>query len=195
MSLDESLLPKRAVALARAHYYDKEHSEQVARLACMLFDELRELHGLRRRQRILLKLAGLLHDIGLVKNAAKHHKTGRDIILASQRLGLPIKDKTIVALCVRYHRRARPKKTHACLRRLDPATQKTVRRLAALIRIADGLDRTHLSLAHGLRCQIDPDIVTIRVVSKHPSIMDRLYGKKKSDLFEAEFKKSVVIDW
>ena len=133
---------RAARRLARAGP-DCAHAEQVTRLADGLRRAFEPLAPLAPREAQLLSCAALLHDLGMAGGVAGHHKRSRDIILAAHLPGLSDRERAIVAAVARYHRKAHPARTHKLYRSLSPKAQDVARRLAALLRIADGLDRAH----------------------------------------------------
>lgn len=195
MPMDEKNVIAEVVKLAKSYHYEQEHSHQVARLALKLFDELEKLHRLRPRHRLLLQSASLLHDIGWIKGRARHHKTARDIILESSRIPLSKKEKTIVALVARYHRRALPENTHKYYCDLDARGKEELKKLASLLRVADGLDRSRLHSVKDLRCLVFPRKIVVEVRSDNFVEYDRLATQGKADLFEKIFKKDLLIQW
>ena len=193
--INENKVIAGVLKLARSCHYEKEHSHQVTRLALKLFDELKKLHHLRPRHRLLLQSASLLHDIGWIKGRVRHHKTARDIIVKSSRIPLNKEEKIIVALVARYHRRALPKDTHKYYCDLDERGKEELKKLASLLRVADGLDRSRLNSVKDLRCLIFPRKIVLHVLSDNFVEYDQLATQKKADLFEKTFKKDLLVHW
>ncbi len=184
-------LREAAISLADSCFYEKQHTRQVTRIALKLFDGLRRLHGLGQEQRSLLEAAALLHDIGWLKGRTNHHKAARDIILNSRGLPLNKKEKMIVALTARYHRRAMPDNRHRHFRHLNQDDKQTVRKLASLLRIADGLDRSHNNCVNDLNCRVKGGRVQIVLkVSEDPSLETET-AVSKADLFRKTFDKEI----
>src|SRR5690606_15111001 len=102
-----------------------------------------QLHGLEGPDRTLLMAAALLHDCGKLISSNRHHKHSRYLILHSGIEGLDESEVDMVAMIARYHRGPRPRKTHSRYGELDSSDRKRVKKLAALLRIADGLDSDH----------------------------------------------------
>ncbi len=190
---NEAVLEK-VIALAKANRYEEKHSLQVTKLALKLFNEMKSLHGLGPTERLWLRAAGLLHDIGWVKGRKGHHKTARDIILRST-LPFDEGEKKIIALVARYHRRALPEDTHKYYSDLNSKDKDIVNKLASFLRIADGLDRRHINSVDDLVCEVMPKHVIIKIRSDKFSILEKEVGRQKSDLFESVFKKAIVIDY
>ena len=182
-----------ALALAKECQYEAGHSHQVTDLTLKLFDQLRPLHGLGDEERLWLECAALLHDIGWIKGREGHHKTARDIILQSSLLEFDQSVRLIVAMTARYHRRSLPRDSHRYFGEMDAAAKGIVQKLAALLRLADGLDRSHCKVVSDLRCEILSSQVKVLLKVKGSPRAELVYGKKKADLFEKVFAKEIVI--
>jgi exopolyphosphatase / guanosine-5'-triphosphate,3'-diphosphate pyrophosphatase len=137
---------------------DPEHSVQVARLALELFDATAELHGLDPDARETLEAASLLSNVGLFISHAKHHKHSYYVIRSSEHLsGFTEHEIELIALVARYHRKSAPKAKHPEYAALRKADQQLVRTLAALLRVAIGLDRNHTGRVRAVTCRADDD--------------------------------------
>jgi len=126
--------------LARKYKVDETHASTVTHVALKLFDLFHEDHGLGTRERLLLEVAGLLHDVGMFISPTSYHKHGWYLIDSSDIFGLRRIDKDIVANVVRYHRRSPPKLTHIPYVSLPRPERAIVSKLASLLRVADALD-------------------------------------------------------
>jgi exopolyphosphatase/guanosine-5'-triphosphate,3'-diphosphate pyrophosphatase len=149
------------IALGRRYGFEEEHCRQDAQLAVYLFDLTAGLHQIEDECRDLLYCAGLLHDIGYVEGYWGHHKTAYRLIMQADFPGLTDRDKQIVANVARYHRGATPKMKHKGFAALDPEDREIVMVLGALLRLADGLDRDHVSAVHGLDVRLDGDRLVV----------------------------------
>lgn len=170
---------------------ERRHPIQVCRLCCMLFDGLQSLHHMGNTERIWLQIAALLHDIGKSVCRKDHNKKSRDIIIKSSKLPLSKKERMIIGLTARYHRGALPNRCHKYYGKLDSESRYYIRKLAALLRLADGLDGNHRSSITDISCQITEDNIII-----YPEITDALKPSKaitKADLFELVFDRKVII--
>jgi exopolyphosphatase/guanosine-5'-triphosphate,3'-diphosphate pyrophosphatase len=131
------------IELAERSNYWPEHAQQVARLACALFDRTRGVHGLTDREREWLEYASLLHDVGVHISYVGHHKHSYYLIKNGDLRGFEPGEVEIIALVARYHRRAAPKRRHDGFRDLGKSERRVVRWLAAMLRLAENLDRSH----------------------------------------------------
>lgn len=143
-----------AVALARKYHADMEHAENVRDLALSLFDQTVSLHDLGAEERVLLEAAALLHDIGAFVSASAHHKHAQYVIRSSDLVGLSIPEREIVSLVARYHRRSHPKRTHVDFQERTREERERVLKLAAILRLADALDREHQAKVAGVQVKL-----------------------------------------
>ncbi|MDT7043187.1 Ppx/GppA phosphatase family protein [Candidatus Nitronereus thalassa] len=181
---------RNVISLARRCQYSKAHSHHVAGLATSLFDQTRTLHQLGEQEREWLSYAAILHDVGYVINPRQHHKHGYYLITNSDLAGFTSDEIEIIANLTRYHRRAMPGTRHAGYQSLSLSDQKKVRVLSALLRIADGLDRSHFSIIRDLEVHVGKAI-TIRLnVSGDPEL-EVWTAQNRADLFEKIFKRKV----
>jgi exopolyphosphatase/guanosine-5'-triphosphate,3'-diphosphate pyrophosphatase len=172
---------------------DVEHMEQDAYLATTIFRLTRELHELPQECEELLEYAALLHDIGYFYGYDAHHKHAYRMIVAADIPGLDEREKTIVALTARYHRSAQPKPTHPGFRDLSQEDQETVTMLGAILRLADGLDRSHTNAVQDLECEVVGSHVIFTLHPQRGNEIERWAGLKKSRFFQEVFDVTVEI--
>jgi exopolyphosphatase/pppGpp-phosphohydrolase len=181
--------------LAQICDFESGHSRHVTFLALRLFDELQPLHQLGPEERFWLQAGSLLHDIGWVEGWRSHHKTSMHIILSTPMLPFSSKERLIIGSIARYHRKGLPKAKHDNYAVLSPASQKVTSQLAAFLRLADGLDRSHCSLVSDLTCQISDDRITIFCSVTQPAVVELASAAEKSDLLRKVFRKKVDLAW
>jgi exopolyphosphatase / guanosine-5'-triphosphate,3'-diphosphate pyrophosphatase len=130
--------------------YWSEHARQVAQLALSIFDQTRAVHKLGDREREWLEYGALLHDIGVHISYERHHRHSYYLIKNGDLRGFNPDEIEIIALIARYHRQATPKKSHEGYALLKGSVRRTVRTLAAMVRLAEGLDRSHSQALAGI---------------------------------------------
>ena len=129
--------------LAERSHYEAPHSKHVQMLALQLFDSIGQRLGCTPDDRRLLSDAALLHDIGYHISYDKHNKHSYHLIEHAELLGMTPAEQIVVANVARYHRGAEPRKKHRNYGGLDRSLRETIKRLAAILRVADGYDRGH----------------------------------------------------
>lgn len=173
--------------------YEAHHAATVRRNCLSIFDQLRDVHGLGNAEREYLEAAAVLHDIGYLISHSQHHKHGYYLIRHSELLGFTDREIEIIANIARYHRKSHPKEKHDGFPRLSGDDQQRVRRLAAILRIADGLDRRHRDIFASITCEVKPRSVTLHLGLKQDSDTSiELWGaERRKELFEEEFGKTL----
>jgi putative phosphoesterase len=181
------------LALARSCNYEQEHTHQVTRLALEIFDGLQGLHGLGPQERLWLQYGALLHDIGWIEGQQEHHKTALRLILADTGLPLEHRERQIIGLIARYHRKAVPQPRHPYFRDLSSADQHRVCVLAGMLRVADGLDRSHANVIRSVRCKVSSREITIGCEADGPADGEIAAAEEKADLLESVLERRCVI--
>ena len=175
---------------------DKRHVEQVRVLALALFDRLHHVLGAPPAERAILEAAGLLHDVGQVVSYRSHHKHSYQLILHADRLSLGSRDRMLVALISRYHRKKGPSQKQSEFARLSEADQETVCRLSGILRVADGLDRGHAAMVDHITTRLTKDQLSIKVAPKKSGadLSLEVWGaSRKSGVLEKVLGRQVVI--
>ena len=121
-------------------------------LALSIFDQTSALHKLGSLEREYLEAASILHEAGCFVSHSQHHRHSYYLIRNSELLGFTENEKEIIANIARYHRKSHPKQKHEAFAKLNAIEQIIVKKLASILRIADGLDRTHASAVKNVKC-------------------------------------------
>lgn len=172
---------------------DKEHAAEVAKYAVMIFDALNEsVCKFSDREKEYLVQAAKLHDIGYFVGKKSHHKHSMKMILDEGLEGYSKEEIAIIANIARYHRGSLPDESrHECYAALSDEDKQTVSGLAAILKIADGLDKPHKNLILRMRAvQTDKAIeLYMKTIGFKPNLK---MAEKKKDLFETVFKRPLL---
>jgi exopolyphosphatase/guanosine-5'-triphosphate,3'-diphosphate pyrophosphatase len=164
--------------------YDRKHADAVSKYALEIFSSMKKIHGLKKRDRLLLRVASILHDVGQFLNNRQHHKHSYYLIKNSQIPGLSSNELELVAVIARYHRRGLPKASNVEYMQLEGEERVKVSKLAAILRVADALDRSHNSKFGTLNISFNSGRMIMAPDSKSMDIStESLALKSKSDLF------------
>lgn len=181
--------------LAERSHYELIHATQVQRLALRLFDSIGAKLGCVPEDRQTLADAALLHDIGYHINYDKHHKHSYHLIAHADLLGMTPTEQIVIANVARYHRGAEPRKSHENYGPLSSAERARIKRLSAILRVADGFDRGHTAAVQDIRVRwLDRALRLIPVPSANQSIRLEVWGaSRKSGLLSQIAKTPVEI--
>ncbi len=179
--------------LARRCNWDEVHGRQTARLALALFDQTSELHGLGPADRELLEHASLLHDIGEHVSTESHHKHSAYLIENGRLRGFAPHEVDFVAALARAHRGGAPKPSHEPFSSLDPEARDRVVRLAALLRVADGLDRGRAAAVAGVDVVLQGRRARVLVKAGGDISIELFGARRKRELFERVFERRLEV--
>jgi exopolyphosphatase/guanosine-5'-triphosphate,3'-diphosphate pyrophosphatase len=180
-------------AFARKCRSGERHCEQVALLAGEIFDGVRERFEVPADARELLTAAALLHDVGYVINHAKHHKHAYHLILHGDLQGFTQREIEVIANVARYHRKAHPRKRHDNFARLDRGDRHLVRVLAGILRVADGLDRTHTQRVTGVACEVRRGQIRLSLQAASDPRVEIWDAERKAGLLAESFDGSTKL--
>lgn len=191
---DEEALRMAAENLAATFPEGLGHHRTVTRLVLMLFDQLQALHDLTLRDRALLECAGMLHDIGWLGNGSKCHATRSAYrIFSTMVLPLDLPDRSIVGLVALAHRGKVRIESHPLFLLLGTEEREKVLMLAALIRIADGLDALHTGSVHEIRCILGGTDIVCEITASGDVTCEKERAQTRSDLFTRVYRRSMVV--
>lgn len=182
-----------AVVLGRRYAFDETHARHVAYLSRLLFEALQSLHRLDARYGVLLKLAAMLHEIGMYVGISSYHKHSMYLIQNSELFGLSRRDLLLVSLVARYHRRASPKSVHDGFTALDREDRVVITKLAAMLRIADALDRSYSQRIKEFDCTIQGERLVIAIADVEDLSLEQVALKQTVLLFEETFGLAVLL--
>jgi exopolyphosphatase/guanosine-5'-triphosphate,3'-diphosphate pyrophosphatase len=175
-------------ALFRRYGGNEAHAHQVARFATAIFDDTAALHGLAPVDRELLEHAAWLHDIGEHIAVDSHDKHTAYLIEHGRLRGFPPEEVLMLASIGRFHRRGTPKAaSYAPMRQLSDDERERVTKLVAILRVADGLDRSHNDAVDVVRATILNDKVELNVEGSEDTDLERWGVRRKRSLFEKTF--------
>jgi exopolyphosphatase/guanosine-5'-triphosphate,3'-diphosphate pyrophosphatase len=174
---------------------DLAHCLHVSALVDSLFDQLADELGLDASDRRLLVAAAKLQDVGYLVNYEQHHKHSYHLIVNSRLPEFEPHELEIIANVARYHRGAKPKRKHDHFRRLSSADRRRVRRLAALLRLAGGLDRSHSQQVESVHASWDDETVTLGLDAAERPEADVFGTRRRANLFEDVFDRELKVRW
>lgn len=186
-------LAEAVLALGRRFHFDEPHAAQVARLALGLYDRLAPLHRLPDRARRILEAAAFLHDIGHAVSVHGHHKHTYYLVANADLPGFAGRERELVALVARYHRRSHPGRDRRDLEALSSSELGLVRKLVAILRVADALDRSHQQPVRTVRTRVRRREVELRVGARGAIDLELWDAEREAALFQRVFGRRLAL--
>jgi exopolyphosphatase / guanosine-5'-triphosphate,3'-diphosphate pyrophosphatase len=186
---------KSIIHLAENCRYDKPHSEQVLKLSLRIFNQISNELGLTEKDEEYLEAAAILHDVGHSLSHSQHHRHSYYLIRNCELLGFNDEDIEIIANIARYHRKSHPKIKHENFNKLSAKNKERVKKLSAILRIADGMDRGHNSVIKDVEIKKENNSFNFNVKTDNDVIPElEIWGANmRKDLFEEVFGKKVIV--
>ena len=182
-----------AEALGHRYRFDRDHGHHVAMLATRLFDELRAEHGLGDRERLLLQVSALLHDVGIYVSLRAHHKHSQYILAASQIFGLSNEETAIVSNIARYHRRGLPQDTHVPFIALDRTDRLIVNKLGAILRLVNALDAEHAQKVRDVKLIRRGSNWILELEGDADLTLEQLAATARGDMFAETYGRQLIV--
>jgi exopolyphosphatase/guanosine-5'-triphosphate,3'-diphosphate pyrophosphatase len=174
--------------------YWPEHAQQIAKLSTALFDQTRSIHGLTDKEREWLEYAAILHDVGVHISYERHHKHSEYLIRNGDLRGFEPDEIETIALVARYHRRATPKKKHRALRGFSGGRRRTIRTLAAILRLAESLDRSHAQTISGVELHDRGEDALLQLRTKTDAELELWAANRHAVPFERLLQKPLRVE-
>ena len=184
---------RTAAAWAERFQIDREHAEQVRTLAALMFDSTRGLHRLDPKDRDLLEMAAMVHDVGISEGTVGHQRRALDIVMRSD-LPLDEVEKRMLACIARYHGLRSPRREDRVFKGLTQSERKRVTKISAILALADGLDRSHASLVGGIEVTVGRKAVKIVISGPGDLSTEREWGSRKAGQFARAFGREVTVN-
>ena len=166
------------------YLYDKKHAQQVERLSLIIFDKIAKNYGMGGRERLLLRAACILHDIGKYICMRSHSIYTYQLIMSTDIIGLSETDKQIVALASYYHANRLFDKNKPQAPQVPRELVPVVAKLAAIVRLADALDRSYMQKIHSCSVVLKDNCMRLQAASKENLALEMWTFADKSSFFE-----------
>lgn len=187
LAVIEDQIVSLAYSLGCKYNHDVNHAIAVKKTALILFDHMIKVHGLGKRERLLLKVASILHDIGKYVSLRKHYVYSYRLITSSDMLGFSEQEKRIMATVARYHSKGTPTDGDEVFSGLTPEQRVTVAKLIAIIRLSDAIDRSHRQKNVIEEVLLQEDELIITVAAKEDISLEEWTFADKTPFFEKVF--------
>jgi exopolyphosphatase/guanosine-5'-triphosphate,3'-diphosphate pyrophosphatase len=199
--LSKSLRPQRreqvwesALHMGRKYQFDEKHACLTAKLAARVFEQTKQLHDLNGNNLLLLETAALLHDIGHFINAVDHDKHGFYLLSVNHLIGLTLREQSIVANLVRYHRRQSLSHDDGNIKSLPQKDRLIVIKLCALLQLADSMDVSHMGHVTDVTLTETKSGWRMKFSGKSDLMLENWAFSKRKSLFREVFGVNLEMD-
>lgn len=200
--LDRGRDPKKSGSVRRSSVLglversdvERAHAMHVARLALRIFDQTQSLHHCRVRERELLEYAALLHEVGTHVSYQDHQKHSYYLISHAGLRGFTSDQVAVVANVARYYRKATPSEEDENFGQLSTWQKDIVCKLAAILRIADALDRGRRRAVRDVGVEAGDGKVRFRVRLRGNADVEMEAAERRAKYFGKVFEKSVEVE-
>jgi exopolyphosphatase/guanosine-5'-triphosphate,3'-diphosphate pyrophosphatase len=183
-----------AMSLGRKYHIDEQHCRHVASLCAIIFDALIKEHGMNRRERMMLEVAAMVHDIGMFIRAANHNLHGQYIIANSEIFGLKRDELDIIGNVIRYHRGDPPSSGDIDYIALQREERILVLKMVAILRVADSLDRGHSQQVKLKAVEKKTETLALHTEGSRDLSLEVMGIERKGGLFQEVFGYKIVVD-
>lgn len=179
--------------IGKRYMGSRKRGETLEKIALTIFDSMKKVHGLGQRERLLLRLAALLHDCGKYISMANLGECSYSIIMATEIIGLSHMEREIVANVVKFNHEEF--EYYEVLRTsiLDREAYLKIAKLTAILRVANGLDRSHKQKFKDVKTVLKDDVLTITVDTNEDITLEKGMFSHRADFFEEVYSVKPVI--
>ncbi|MBO4904519.1 MAG: exopolyphosphatase [Lachnospiraceae bacterium] len=183
-----------AKVMSKRYQGNEARNELIEKVACDLFDATRKIHGMTRRDKLLLIIASLLNDCGRYISIEAGAECGYEIIMATEMIGLSHAEREIVANIVRFNKMQFEYYNEIASKSLiDKANYIKIAKLSALFRIADGVCRSYRTKVNDVRFSVKGNELIINVFTVDDIDLEQGFFFRKASLFEEVFSIKPVL--
>lgn len=172
--------------IARRYMCNQEHTDIVRSYAVQIFDAMKKVHGLGKRERLLLEIITMIHDCGKYISLAYAPQSAYNIIMSTEIIGLSHLEREIVANTVMYHTLPMPRQ-EMLLPKLGEKAYLTVYKLSAILKVANVLDRSHKQKITAVHTVLKDGELIITAAAKEEIALEKQLFREKARFFEEVF--------
>lgn len=181
--------------IGRRYSYDKKHTSQVEKLALVIFDKIAKSYGMGPRERVLLRGTAILHDLGKYICMRSHTIYTCQLIMSTDILGFSERERQIMAMAAYYHAYDIGDRLPPSLQPVtDPKRMAIIAKLAAIIRLADAMDRSYQQKVKNINVSLKENTLYFQVSSKQDIALEKWTFNKNNDFFEEVYGLKAVLE-
>ncbi len=181
-----------ALNLAKQYKSYSKHVDSSVQLAVLMFDELKKVHKMGKRQRLLIEVAAILHDCGKYISLSQSAQNSYQIIMSSEILGLSHLEREIIALTVLYND-LELDDYEAMPPEISQQDYLVIAKLSSILRVVNALDQSHRQKLQNVKIKIKGQELIITVDSFSKLSLEKALFSKKTEFFENVFSVRPIL--
>lgn len=182
-----------ALNISKRYMGSKKRSETLEKITATIFDSMKKIHGLGKRERLYLRIAAILHDCGRFVSLVNLGENSYNIIMATEIIGLSHQEREIVANIVRYNHTAFRYYEEVKKSGFDKETYLVVAKLTAILRLANSLDRSHKQKLKGLKATLQDNELILNVETQEDITLEITFFDKRTEFFKEVFSITPIL--
>nr|WP_296481117.1 HD domain-containing protein [uncultured Acetatifactor sp.] len=182
-----------AVNISKRYMGSRKRSEILENFTMTIFDSMKKVHGLGKRERLYLRLAAILHDCGKYISMVNIGETSFQIVMATEIIGLSQQEREIVANVVRFNHSKFVYNAQEASLDWNRESFLMVAKLTAILRLANSLDRSHKQKLKGLKAVLKENQLVLTVDTQEDITLEKGFFEANGDFFKEVFSVEPVL--
>ncbi len=182
-----------AMNISKRYMGSRKRAETLENISITIFDAMKKIHGLKKRERLYLRLAAILHDCGKYISMVNIGETSYQIIMATEIIGLSHTEREIVANVVRFNHSPFVYYGQQTTRGLDRDAYMIVAKLTAILRLASGMDRSHKQKLSGLKGTLKDNQLLLTIDTQEDITLEKGFFEDREEFFKEVFSIKPVL--
>lgn len=179
--------------IAKRYQCNKNHSRSLENLALSIFDKMKKVSGMGERERLLLEIAVILQDCGKYINLSEGEECSYNIIMATEIIGLSMKERCMIANVVRYQKRDVSWEEVTTQNGCQEEEYLLITKLTAILRVAGAVNRSYRQKFENVRLMLKEQELILTVDTQMDITLEKGMFPVKVDYFEEVFHIRPVI--
>lgn len=190
----ENDIIEAAKNIAKRYQSNKTHLAGMEYLALTIFDKMKRIHGMNKRERLLLQIAVLLHDCGKYISMNHTAECSYQIVMATEIIGLSHREREIIASAIRFNTEEFVSfEEFAIGSKLDRNDYLLTAKLSAILRVANSMDRSHKQKFKNVKVTLKEKELLVVVDTVEDITLEQGLFSRKAEFFETIFSIRPVI--
>lgn len=182
-----------ALNISKRYMGSKKRAETLEKLSTTIFDSMKKVHGLGKRERLYLRIAAILHDCGKYVSLVNIGETSYNIIMATEIIGLSHVEREMVANIVRFNHSRFQYYGQPGMSGMDRDSYLVVAKLTAILRLANSLDRSHKQKLKGLKAGLQENELILNVETQEDITLETCFFDQRCEFFTEVFSITPVL--